>query len=274
MMGDDRSANLSNEQCDEGKPICRRCIDRGEMCHGYPSELDLIWRDENPVAERNVRRRQRPAQQASVELMLPATTPASTTAEGLHTSLSRTMPWLRLPLQPSFLPSLIEQAIAIFFSHHVLTTDAYAHIFSGYFEELPWMYQASPSDTALSKAVKAIALAQVSVKRDLPGAIELRKAAQSEYIAAISQLRTQIQDPGHVLDDATLMTILVLDQMEFYYQAEHLLPLGVHFQGICRVLQLRGQAQIFSARGWELFRIAHQRVVSLPSLIPMSIYDD
>lgn len=200
------------------------------------------------VAERNALRRPKPAPQ--IEMIV-----------GEPSSHKEVVPWLKQPIETSLLPELIDQAVALFFSHHVLAKNAYIHTLLGYFEELPSMYQEAPPSSALAKAVKAISLAGLLTRFEFSGREDVRRAAQSQYLDAVAQLRLQVGAPERAAEDATLMAILVLDQMEVYHQSEHTMPLGIHFQGVCQILQLRGKAQMFSARGWALFRIAHHRLV-------------
>jgi hypothetical protein len=39
-------------------------------------------------------------------------------------------------------------------------------------------------------------------------------------------------------------------------------PIGPHAEGMKQILRLRGNHQMYGARGWSLFRLSHHRVVS------------
>lgn len=41
-------------QCDEGRPSCRRCVQRDEVCHGYRDDATLLFRSENEKVARKV----------------------------------------------------------------------------------------------------------------------------------------------------------------------------------------------------------------------------
>ena len=41
-------------QCDEGRPSCRRCVQRDEVCEGYRDDATLLFRSENEKVARKV----------------------------------------------------------------------------------------------------------------------------------------------------------------------------------------------------------------------------
>lgn len=174
----------------------------------------------------------------------------------------RVMPWLDIPVAPSYVPAMIDQSIGLFFSHHVLTTDVYTNCLPGYLEELPSMYRHAPTDSALTESVKAASLMGALSRNELQRGSALHDMALRSYSQALRKLRVDLENPETATDDATLMTIIMLDQMETYSYPDRPLPLGAHFAGLIYVMQLRGQAQLFSERGWSLFRVAHHRLVS------------
>jgi hypothetical protein len=56
------------------------------------------------------------------------------------------------------------------------------------------------------------------------------------------------------------MSIVILDLLEVFCQPNRSLPLGVHYDGVKNVIKLRGKRQLYSERGWGLFRLAHRRL--------------
>ena len=56
------------------------------------------------------------------------------------------------------------------------------------------------------------------------------------------------------------MTVVVLDMFETVYLDDPKTR-GSHAEGMAQILRLRGPNQIYSARGWSLFRLAHHRLV-------------
>jgi hypothetical protein len=194
--------------------------------------------------------------------LLPATpSTGNLDLPSIEVDLNGAMPWSTLLIECGFLLAMIDQAVVLFFSDHVLEKNSYSQALPGYFEELPSMYQEASPTSALVKAVKAISLAGLLARPEFASRVDIKEAACSQYLQAVRQLRLQIGNSQQATDDATLMAILVLDQMEVYHQPGYSMPLGIHFRGVCRILQLRGSAQMFSARGWGLFRIAHHRLV-------------
>lgn len=174
----------------------------------------------------------------------------------------RVMPWLDIPVTPSYVPSMIDQIIGLFFAHHVLTTDAYTNCLPGYLEELPSMYHHTSADSALAESVRAVSLMGALSRNELEKGSAFHEMALSSYSQALRKLRMDLENPETATCDETLMTIIMLDQMETYSYQNRSLPLGAHFAGLIYVMQLRGQAQLFSQRGWSLFRVAHHRLVS------------
>lgn len=174
----------------------------------------------------------------------------------------RVMPWLQIPVTPSYIPAMIDQIIGLFFSHHVLTTDVYTNCLPGYLEELPPMYHNASTDSALVESVKAVSLMGALSRNELERGSAFHDMALRSYSQALRKLRMDLENPETATEDATLMTIIMLDQMETYAYPDRSLPLGAHFAGLIYVMQLRGQAQLFSRRGWSLFRVAHHRLVS------------
>ncbi len=60
-------------------------------------------------------------------------------------------------------------------------------------------------------------------------------------------------------DDYALMTVVVLDLFETLYLQDPV-SAGSHAEGMAQILRLRGPDQIYSARGWSLFSLAHHRL--------------
>ena len=50
------SPSLTRPQCDEGRPSCKRCVARNELCEGYRDETTLLFRSENERAALRVAR--------------------------------------------------------------------------------------------------------------------------------------------------------------------------------------------------------------------------
>lgn len=176
--------------------------------------------------------------------------------------MQRSIPWLNIPPSLTALPAWVDQIIGIFFSHHVLTTDVYNTSLPGYMEELPSMFHAAPIDSALVEAVKAASLMGALNRNEVERGSDFHDTALRSYSQALRKLRSDLQEPTTATSDETLMTIIMLDQMETYSYPDRPLPLGPHLTGLIYVMQLRGSAQLFSQRGWSLFRVAHHRLVS------------
>ena len=215
---------LIDHQCDEGRPSCKRCTLRGEVCSGYRDESSLIFRNENEKASRkHVRRR------ASADSLTRSAASSQGSARygtlrgdlGLEdSSLGGTVeftgfkspyPWVKNVPQASA-PSAEDQAVSQFFEKYVMYPCNHGSS-PGFLEQLPGLFGEVNSEgrLALRWAVRAAAYASLSNERDDS---TLGNNAIKCYGRALSALAESLADTSAAPDDHILMTVVVLDLFE------------------------------------------------------------
>lgn len=215
---------LSDHQCDEGRPACKRCTLRGDICSGYRDESSLIFRNENEKASRkHVRRR------ASASSLTRSAAPGQGSAKSgtLHEHVSQDdlslsglvefsssktpYPWVKNVPQASA-PSPEDQAVSRFFEKYVMYPCNHGSS-PGFLEQLPGLFGEVNSEgrLALRWAVRAAAYASLSNERDDPA---LGNNAIKCYGRALSALAESLAQTKAAPDDHILMTVVVLDLFE------------------------------------------------------------
>jgi hypothetical protein len=210
-------------RCDEGRPLCRRCVNRNEVCDGYRDEASIIFRHETDKVIEHVRASKalsppsskassqpsvRKRRSRSVDADPSALAPGETTGIQLGTL----HPWLKEGLPSEMMPPLEEQAVDKFMEQYVIYPCNQTSS-PGFLEHLPCMFQEVNVNGrhALRCAVRAAAYADFS--RDQDGSILARKALQC-YGMALSALGDSLATSGKVPDDYDLMTVVILDMFE------------------------------------------------------------
>ncbi|KAH8671868.1 hypothetical protein BGZ60DRAFT_527315 [Tricladium varicosporioides] len=196
--------------------------------------------------------------------------PAPTTNLDLDLDLGRNFPnpypWLKTPVMPKEkIPSAEERAISTFFEKFVMYPCKESSS-PGFLELLPCLFEEVQREgrLALRWAVKAVSYA--SLAASLPSSTEenevgqVRLKANDCYGRALAALGETLRDKEESVSDYTLMTIVVLDLFETIYLHDSAPNLGSHTEGMAQILRLRGPEQLYSARGWSLFRLANHRL--------------
>ena len=263
------SCHTDLPKCDEGRPACNRCVQRGELCTGYRDVTSLFFRNET---EKTVRRSL--GRRASLGEVT-----ASDSSERSHSSgrsarsratdnslssielptgkLSKQYLWAKdVPRQS--LPTTEERAVSKFFDQYVLYPCNHGSS-PGFLEHLPSLFKTGfeKGRMALRWAVRAASLAGLASETD---DITLRSQALQCYGTSLSCLGESLAGHGKDPDDYDLMTVVILDIFETVYLDDPIAR-GSHAEGMAQILRLRGPNQIYSARGWSLFRLAHHRLV-------------
>lgn len=225
------NTRLNHNQCDEGRPSCRRCVNRNEVCTGYRDEFSLLFRNENDKAARkSVRRR------ASTTSLSKSGTPSHTSRDsssGVSPASRRTIDaddpsdlstaqiaglnlaspyrWAKNVPQASG-PSAEDQAVSQFFEKYIMYPCNNGSS-PGFLECLPFLFEEVKVEgrRALRWAVRAAAYANLSNAQDSSA---IAKKALECYGLGLSALVESLADPGAVPDDYTLMTVVVLDLFE------------------------------------------------------------
>ncbi|KAI0888769.1 uncharacterized protein GGS22DRAFT_62938 [Annulohypoxylon maeteangense] len=262
-------------KCDEGKPSCQRCINRNEICEGYRDEASIVFRYEtkkvieqanitsaassSTAFERNSRRRShstgnKPGSSGSSTTFVD---PSDLTEEEIATfRLSNCLPWIKtIPVH--LRPSPEDEAVNRFIEKYVIypCTETSS---PGFLEHLPSLFKDVNVEGrfALRWAVRAAAYADLA--KDQKSTALTNKAFHC-YGMSLSALGESLSSQGKVPDDHDLMTAVMLDIFETFFVEEPAMR-GAHAQGMAQILRLRGSDQIYSPRGWSLFRLAHHRI--------------
>ena len=215
---------LSDPQCDEGRPACKRCTLRGEVCSGYRDESSLIFRNENDKASRKHVRRRASAGSLTRSAASGQGSAKSGTLRGdlgrddlsphgtvEFTDFNSAYPWVKNVPQASA-PSAEDQAVSQFFEKYVMYPCNNGSS-PGFLEQLPGLFGEVKSEgrLALRWAVRAVAYASLSNEREDP---TLGNNAIECYGRALSALAESLADTNAAPDDHILMTVVVLDLFE------------------------------------------------------------
>ncbi|TVY33486.1 Transcriptional regulatory protein [Lachnellula subtilissima] len=239
-------------RCDEGRPLCQRCIKRNEVCEGYRNNASIIFQNETDKVIKHVRASQAlppPSSKASSQLSArkrsrsvdAASIPgqivdpsALAPGEATGIKLGNPRPWLK-GLPSEMMPLVEEQAVDNFEEKYVIYPCNQTSS-PGFLEHLPCMFQEVNvhGRYALRWVVRAAAYAGLA--KDQDSDILARKALQC-YGMALSALGDSLGMPGKATDDYDLMTIVVLDIFETLYTPE-VAAKGSHAQGMAQILRL------------------------------------
>jgi hypothetical protein len=224
-----RYAVLRFHQCDEGRPSCKRCLQRNEVCAGYRDATSLIFRDENEKAARPSEHR-RPRTQ---DLSSSGTSSQVSSSSGtlsldpdiyensdasdlsavmlLDSNLSSPYPWIKTT-PTTAVPSVEDQAVSQFFEKFVMypCNDCSS---PGFLENLPALFHEAKMEGRLALRWAVRAAAYASLSNDQDSCILSRKALEC-YGLALSALGDALKDSTSKPDGYTLMTVVVLDLFE------------------------------------------------------------
>ncbi|KAI1089064.1 hypothetical protein F5B19DRAFT_390767 [Rostrohypoxylon terebratum] len=261
-------------KCDQGKPSCQRCINRNENCEGYRDEASIVFRYEtdrvieraNAVASFTSSGRKPRRKSWSADLKSDSNSNKSSAAFIDPSNLAEEeIPSFRTPNHPLWTktipdhlrPTPEDEAVNLFIGKYVMypCTETSS---PGFLEHLPSLFKDVNVEGrfALRWAVRAAAYADIAKAQNNDRLIN--KAFQC-YGMSLSALGESLSLPGKTPDDYDLMTVVMLDIFETFFIEEPAMR-GAHAQGMAQILRLRGPDQIYSPRGWSLFRLAHHRI--------------
>ncbi|KAI1660718.1 hypothetical protein F4813DRAFT_348122 [Daldinia decipiens] len=261
-------------KCDEGRPACRRCVNRNEVCEGYRDDASIVFRHETKkVIERanamaispattGSRSPRRRSQSIENGLYRPKSStifidPSDLTAEeAAELKLPGRFPWTNA-IPDHLRPTPEDDAINRFMDKYVLYPCNETSS-PGFLEHLPSLFKDVNVEGrfALRWAVRAAAFADLS-KAENSSALEAK--AFHCYGLSLSALGESLKPVGKIPDDYDLMAVVMLDIFEAFFIDDPSMR-GAHAQGMAQILRLRGSDQIYSPRGWSLFRLAHHRI--------------
>ena len=210
-------------QCDQVRPVCGRCEQRGLSCSGFPADVGFIFRDENAVSQRNSERaRRRPRTDRIPRIPLDAT-PSQANWEQ-QTQASTNVPDSDLQFQYSWLnersiadvpgplkKDLETRAVDRFFVNWTLypLNDEAS---TGYMHDLPMLYLSAPPKSILWQAVRAVAFADM--KHASAGESNFYIMARQHYGATLSRIRAAALEEQELANDYVLAAILLIDNFE------------------------------------------------------------
>ncbi|OTA95462.1 hypothetical protein M434DRAFT_28786 [Hypoxylon sp. CO27-5] len=260
-------------KCDQGRPSCQRCIKRNEICEGYRDDTAVVFRSENEkviehanaaaalssTSSKVSRRRSRSTDNKSNSSRLPTTftDPSNLTErEAANLKLLEPFPWVKNV--PTHLRPAPEDEVVDRFMDKYVIYPCNETSSTGFLEHLPSLFKEVNVEGrfALRWAVRAAAYADLSQAQNNDA---LASKAFHCYGMALSALGESLSTPNKVPDDYDLMTAVMLDNFETFFVEDSTMR-GAHAQGMAQILRLRGSDQIYSPRGWSLFRLAHHRI--------------
>ncbi|KAF2159226.1 hypothetical protein M409DRAFT_30365 [Zasmidium cellare ATCC 36951] len=247
------SCRSSRVKCDNQRPICGRCSRLQRPCTGYRDPTDLIIVQDETQSGRASSAQERSPRSATIADRESVS--RSRYVPPQHYTACQKLPWMRSDLANEPRPRLHDIAVSRFFAHYVLYPNRHVGD-DGYLPDLPYFYSRSSDGSTLQSAVRACALASFA---NASRQCELSVRACRAYGRALETLKGNILDTAVMKRDDTLMSVLVLD---FYAVLTDKTPafLGPHSTAIAAILQARGNQQIRTTVGWNLFRVAHRRV--------------
>ncbi|KAL5045975.1 hypothetical protein BDW71DRAFT_197982 [Aspergillus fruticulosus] len=204
-------------KCDLEKPCCRRCMDSGRVCPGYPEAWDLMLRMQNNHVEKTVQARVEKVLKTRRRERFRGRTPIASIPQGVHIPVE-VLSWNQ------------------FCSDYAMGSGI------TFFNILPRYYTDS-TPTCCREAVHAVALA--SLARKLRES-ELTARARQHYSKAIAALNIALNDPVLTADDSVLVTLLLFSLFETIvpdYLENMLLDSDfrchIHFRGAIMLLRWR-----------------------------------
>lgn len=185
-------------QCDEGKPVCAKCIKSKRRCLGYRDDADLLFRNETQATVVRAQRNFPPSASHLVEPLAPNTTSGN---------LQDVNCW---DVRTESIEAVEQRAVQGFFS--MLFLSLRQSPTSGRFLELlPAMYNNADHDSPLYSATIALALGICCNK---PQGRHLLPRLGARYGEALKRANIAIGHPSEHDNNDTLMTILLFGLIE------------------------------------------------------------
>ncbi|KAF4944882.1 hypothetical protein FSARC_14556, partial [Fusarium sarcochroum] len=259
-----RPCRTSKIKCDLARPKCGSCAKRGFACDGYTPENDFVFRNQNTVARNNsIRARRATSHEMSEAFSSDGVMDELSLAPGKWTAIcQRAMPWLNeraiRSVPNPILHKLEDRARDIFYAEWI-TCSYDCGESPGHLELLPDMKARASQHSILGLAVDAFALA--NIHHFQVSSCDLRHVARARYGSALAAIRKAVASGTFSGDDSMLMGLLIIDMFETAFMP-YQEPLGPHCTAIEHLLTARGTQQVFSVKGWSLYRMAHHRLQS------------
>ncbi len=186
-------------QCDEGKPTCKRCEKSKRECGGYRPEFEIVHRDQTTSTLRRLHKG------ADLQHQHP------TTAQPIAFVQEQPGSWRRQSSSPS-----PEAALAIPLAHRASCHFASNFILvplgttpHGFMEYLVPLMEAEPPGSALRFAFNACAFALLGNRARAEG-MNLSQLSLKEHTLALAQTHKALSQPALASTDSTLAAVLLL----------------------------------------------------------------
>jgi hypothetical protein len=187
-------------QCDEGKPTCKRCEKSRRECGGYRPEFEIVHRDQTGSTVRRLRKAA-----DSQQHQFAAARPFVFVQEEPE-------PWRRRH-SPSPSPEsaltipLAHRASCYFASNFILVPVGVAP--HGFMEYLVPLMGTEPPESALRYAFNACAFSLLGHRARADG-VDLAKLSLKEHTLALAQTHKALGNPASASTDSTLAAVLLL----------------------------------------------------------------
>ncbi|KAL3459634.1 hypothetical protein BJX64DRAFT_301100 [Aspergillus heterothallicus] len=225
-------------RCDRRQPSCSQCLRVNQECSGYRDPGTLRVYDQSAEVASKAQARYRVACQCdgiTQQWPLPAEESPSTP-----------------PLVYSLIPD--DQRGMSYVISYYIGTDQHR----GLLLFLPSLMERDPSP-ALKASAKALGLLGMT------GMPHSKQRAREEYIIGLRATNSALRDPTAATSDSTLGAVLLLGLYELITSRPTEMSGGWknHAQGASKLLELRGEEQLNSPVGLELFTVVRfQNVIS------------
>lgn len=198
-----QQALISLKQCDEARPACLACTKTKLTCPGYRTPLDLIFRDQNKIAQDKVQGRKNQSYTSSNTNPAPANNAQviPTTANALRS--------ISLPNELGF--NTPEYAATCVFFSNVVVINQHPDTRRGFMQALLPLYNAARPGSLLDLAITTVSLAMFGMSRRTQDFVLL---GQKSCCKALLATGRAIEDPIDSLKDETLMAVLLLSLFE------------------------------------------------------------
>lgn len=246
-----------NFQCDKDKSGCSQCERVRMPCPGYPDPWDRTFRDESVKVKRKAQQsyRQKASRSKENRNDRHRNTPFTMSGE-LAASLPLVLNDTQTALsQWRLVPCIEDVAIAHFMS---------SYIPGSRFDYLPSMYTKLESGVSLLAAIDAASKARLAWEFGKPGMMD---TARNSYAKALTETNVALADTVTALQDATLVSVLLLSLFETMIWAGTGVPDNwmTHTEGALTLVRLRGKSQLETDVGRQLFTHV-TNIISVSSL--------
>ncbi|PVH68837.1 hypothetical protein DL98DRAFT_564583 [Cadophora sp. DSE1049] len=226
-------------KCDQLTPACSQCTKSGWTCPGFPSQIDVNFRNQTDMVQKNFRAR--------------GTRMASSRLDFPHDARAR-----------SLSPSITDRATSFFIHQYVLTLGSTFNSapLQGDHDYLPALLRSEHSCFGvLSTIVTAAGMAAMS---NAGNATTWRSDAFRIYGKAIRQLQDALQDPVQRTSDQTLAAIMLMGTFETIASADinSMKSFSYHAIAAAQCIEIRGPYQFRSQASLKLF-IQLRRIITM-----------